>query len=244
LQGPSHVADDSPCQDSHVLQLLGDVESQTLVACVADGAGSAKYSDAGSTIVCEAIAGSAATFFTMGGKVEDLTRDDVLRWCEEARDRIDQEARSRDCESRDLAATLCAAIVTPTCSCFFQIGDGAMILRSNGVYGVVFWPQSGEYANSTNFITAKNYNEQIEFLLTKGDFSDVALMTDGLSRLALQFDSFTPHAPFFDPFFRTLRTTEDFERLNDALQNFLASESVRERSDDDTTLLLASNIVQ
>ena len=37
-------------------------------------------------------------------------------------------------------------------------------------------------------------------------FSDVALLTDGMERLALRFDSRTPHLPFFEPFFQALRT--------------------------------------
>jgi hypothetical protein len=243
LQGPSHAADESPCQDSHAFTVLGNGDAQTLIACVADGAGSAKFSDAGSELTCQAIIDSAAAFFSVGGKLEDLTRDDVLRWCVVARERIEQAARARDCDPRQMAATLCAAVITPKCSCFFQIGDGAIILRRNGVYGVAFWPQSGEYANSTNFITANNYDQRLEFCSIEGTFSDVALMTDGLERLALQFDVQTPHAPFFEPFFRTLRATQDYTGLNEALLKFLGSDSVRERSDDDKTLILASSIV-
>jgi hypothetical protein len=179
----------------------------------------------------------------VGGKLEDLARDDVLRWCEVARERIEQAARARDCDPRQLAATLCGAVLTPTCACFFQIGDGAIVLRRNGIYGVAFWPQSGEYANSTNFITANNFDQRLEFVSTDAGFSDVALMTDGLERLALHFDGQTPHAPFFDPFFRALRAADDYAGLNDALTKFLASDSVRERSDDDKTLILASRIV-
>jgi hypothetical protein len=216
------------------------VPLQTLVACVADGAGSAKYSDLGSAIICNTIVESASTFLNAGGSLDELQREDVLRWCEEARTRIQQEAGVRNCEVRELASTLCAAIVAPERSCFFQIGDGAMILRRNGVYGVVFWPQTGEYANSTNFLTSHQYDSQLEFISIETRCSDIALMTDGLERLALRFDTQTPHVPFFDPFFRAIRAAKEFTSLNDALQTFLASEPVRERSDDDKTLILAS----
>jgi hypothetical protein len=124
-------------------------------------------------------------------------------------------------------------------SAFFQVGDGAMILRRCGVYGVVFWPQSGEYANSTNFLTSDDFREQLAFSAA-GGCSDVALMTDGLERLALRFDSQTPHIPFFDPLFRALRAADDVAGLNEGLRQFLASESVQSRSDDDKTLILAS----
>ncbi len=241
-QGPNHAADDRPCQDSYAVRVVGDEPAPTLVACIADGAGSAQYSDVGSTIVCTTIADCATAFLAAEGRLDQLERQDVLRWCEQARERIHEAATARECVPRELATTLCAALVAPTNSCFFQIGDGAMILRRNGIYGVVFWPQSGEYANSTNFLTAHEYDSQLEFISIDTSCSDIALMTDGLERLALRFDSQTPHIPFFDPFFRALRAADDYTGLNEALHSFLASQPVRERSDDDKTLILASFI--
>lgn len=242
LQGPSHVARSSPCQDSHFLKLRGVEQDQILIACVADGAGSSKYGGVGSEVTCASFAQSSDSFFDAGGQLADLSREEVLRWCDVARARIEQEATARDCMARDLATTLCGALVSPASSCFFQIGDGAIVVRRSHVYGVVFWPQSGEYANTTNFLTADRFAEQLEFIKTGGCFSDVALMTDGLERLALRFKSRTPHAPFFDPFFRALRSAEDYTALNSALQEFLGSASVRERSNDDKTLLLAAHV--
>ncbi len=242
LQGPSHVARSSPCQDSHSLNLRGDELDQILIACVADGAGSSRYGGVGSKVTCASFAQSADSFLDAGGQLSDLTRDDVLCWCDAARARIDEEAAARSCQARDLATTLCGAIVSSASSCFFQIGDGAIVVRRSRVYGVVFWPQSGEYANTTNFLTADRYAEQLEFVKTDGGFSDVALMTDGLERLALRFDVRAPHVPFFDPFFHALRSAEDYTSLNSALQEFLGSSSVRERSNDDKTLLLAAHV--
>jgi hypothetical protein len=196
LQGPSHLQDASPCQDSHSLRVVGENGAQTLVACVSDGAGSAKFSNIGSERVCRSILESAVGFLSAGGQLRHLLRDDVLRWCDLARECVNYEAELRECEPRELASTLCAALIAPEYSCFFQIGDGAMVLRRQGVYGVVFWPQTGEYANSTNFLTGKQYQEQLEFVSVEGSCSDVALFTDGLERLALRFDDQTPMSHF------------------------------------------------
>jgi len=242
LQGPSHATDDSPCQDSFAVRVFDEESNPTLVACVADGAGSAKHSEVGSAIVCNTIVEGVEAFLVAGGQLNKLERQDVLRWCAVARNRIAQVAADLRCEVRELASTLCTAIIAAESSCFFQIGDGAMILRRNGVYGVVFWPQSGEYANSTNFLTSHQYDAQLEFVAIDECCSDIALMTDGLERLALRFDTLTPHIPFFDPFFRALRTADDYSGLNNALLEFLGSGQVRERSDDDKTLVLASFI--
>lgn len=240
LQGPSHIADGTLCQDRNSVCVFRDHETCTLVACVADGAGSARFADAGSLLACESIIRSAAAYFDAHARLDGLSRDDAIRWCEEARERIQAGADERDCERRELATTLCVAIAAPESSVFFQIGDGAIILRNNGVYGVVFWPQSGEYANSTNFLTSDDFHERLAFSATTGGCSDVALLTDGLERLALRFDSQTPHIPFFDPLFRALRAAHDVAGLNEGLRQFLASESVQLRSDDDKTLILAS----
>jgi hypothetical protein len=241
LQGPSHLADGIACQDSNLVHLLGGEATGTLVACVADGAGSAKFSDTGATIACNAVLENAAAHFeTSGGHFDDLNREDVLRWCEDARTRIQQEAKTRECNCRELATTLCVVIAAPNCSVFFQIGDGAIIVGSHGIYGVVFWPQSGEYANSTNFLTADDFQDRLEFLTTTSRCSEVALFTDGLERLALRFDSQTPHGPFFAPLFRALRTSDNLDGLTAALRQFLASDSVQVRSDDDKTLILAT----
>jgi hypothetical protein len=152
--------------------------------------------------------------------------------------RGDPPADSIGCQHAGLHS--CVAILGPTSSCFFQIGDGAMIVGHDGVYGVVFWPQSGEFANSTNFITSNEYRDRLEFRNVKTRFTDAALFTDGLERLALRFDSQIPHVPFFNPLFQALRGSDDVARLNEGLRGFLSSPSVQNRSDDDKTLILAA----
>ena len=242
LQGRSHAADGSPCQDTARVRVVGEGEAQTLIACVADGAGTAAHASEGSRIACESIVEHASEYFEARGSWDGLAIEDVIGWCEEARRRIREEALSRACSTREFATTLCAALLAPQKSFFFQIGDGAIILRSGGIYGVVFWPQSGEYANSTNFLTADDFRVHLEFGAAAVDFSDVALFTDGLERLALQFETRTPHPPFFSPLFDALRSAADQERLSEDLRRFLQSDSVRARSDDDTTLILASRL--
>lgn len=242
LQGPSHAADGSACQDSHLVRLIGESPAQTIIACAADGAGSAKRSDIGSAIACETVANSASKYHKSHGGYTKLQLDDVISWCESVREKMRQMADEKNCKMRDLATTLCVAILSPECSIFFQIGDGAITVGNNGVYGVVFWPQSGEYANVTNFMTADNYQDNIEFQATNSRFSDLALFTDGIERLALDFETQTPHLPFFQPLFRAVRTSRDGSSLGNDLAQFLQSDSVKNRSDDDKTLILATQL--
>ena len=184
--------------------------------------------------------GAALRNFEANGGFEKLQFDNVLEWCEDARTRILDAATLHDCRTREFAATLCLAIIAPDTSYFLQIGDGAIILGNGSLYGVVFWPQSGEYANSTNFLTSDEYAKQLEFFATPTKCSNVALMTDGIERIALRFDIQTPHTPFFDPLFRALGSATDVDSLNEGLRGFLSSDSVQLRSDDDKTLVLAT----
>jgi hypothetical protein len=240
LQGPSHLEGNIPCQDTHAVELVGEGPRGTLVACVADGAGSAKHSDIGSSIACKTIL-EHATKFLESNKLADMQMEDALIWCDEARKRIAAQAEDKGCTTREFASTLLTAILSPERSVFFQIGDGAIILGNDVLYGVVFWPQEGEYANSTNFLTGDQYHEQIEFITTTAThYTKIALLSDGLERLALRFDTQIPHIPFFDPLFRALEKTNDVSGLNEGLRSFLGSDSIHHRTDDDKTLILAT----
>ena len=121
-------------------------------------------------------------------------------------------------------------------------GSPRAVQRRHGALGVVFWPQSGEYLNTTSFLTSPDFQERLQVRLVQGGFTDVALFTDGVERLALQFDSLTPHAPFFHPLFEGVRAIQDVDALAEDLKRFLESDSVTKMNDDDKTLLLACRI--
>ena len=109
-----------------------------LVACVADGAGSSKFSNEGSAFACSAIEENANAFYERHGTFNSIQHEDIIHWCEDAREQIQEEADFRDSDIREFATTLCAAIVTTKKSFFFQIGDGAITVGNQGLYGVVF----------------------------------------------------------------------------------------------------------
>lgn len=240
VRGASHERGGEPCQDTHVAAVIESAWGPGMVACVADGAGSASNSQHGSQIACDAISDKARRHFEREGGFQLVSRDDAIVWCDHARMEIARRAEADGKQPRDYACTLSVALLSERGTAFFQIGDGAIVARQGGVYGVVFWPQSGEYANSTNFLTQDGYEDRLEFLSSPATFGEVALFTDGLERLALSFEGQTAHAPFFDPLLQAVRQTNDLEGLNQGLQGFLTSEVVQNRSDDDKTLVLAA----
>jgi hypothetical protein len=240
VQGHRHLAEETACQDQCAVRVFGSGEQASLVAIVADGAGSAEYSEVGSRLACTSVMNCAALHAATGRSVAQLAFEDILRWCEIARAEIEATAAAAQRDVRDYATTLFAALVSKQGSLFFQIGDGAIVLHQRTTLGVVFWPQSGEYFNSTNFLTGKDFRDRIQFWSTDCGFADVALFTDGLERLALRFDALTAHPPFFVPLFQALRNAADVEALAGDLRHFLQSDSLRDRTDDDKTLVLAS----
>lgn len=241
VTGPSHAKSGAPCQDSQGTRVLTRGGQETLIACVADGAGSAAKSDDGSSLACVTILELATEFFEKHeGSLEKLDRETAVGWCQEARERLAQLAEKREDKLRDYATTLCVAILGPEKAAFFQVGDGAIVARRTGVMGVVFWPQSGEYANSTTFLTIDQVEQHVEFCEATAPYDDLALFTDGIERLALSFEGQTPHPPFFEPLFKTLRSAPDPDALSAELAKFLDSESMRNRSDDDKTVILAA----
>ena len=123
-----------------------------------------------------------------------------------------------------------------------QLGDGAIVVKRAEGYEPVFWPQSGEYINTTFFLTDDAYRRHVLIEMRDEPSSEVAIFTDGLERLALNYGSQTAHAPFFAPMFKALRESRDASELIEPLRAFLDSGPVLERTDDDKTLALATRL--
>ena len=123
---------------------------------------------------------------------------------------------------------------------FLQVGDGAIVYRSaSSPFTPALWPQNGEYANTTWFVTDEEAADLVQLARVSG-VDEVALLTDGLQSLALRFASREAHGPFFEPMFRSLRGPEPAG--DGAVAAFLGSERVNARTDDDKTLVLATRL--
>ena len=47
-------------------------------------------------------------------------------------------------------------------STYFQIGDGGIVVSNEENYDTVFWPEQGEYANTTFFISDDAFSRSFE----------------------------------------------------------------------------------
>lgn len=216
-------------------------EEATLVAAVADGAGSAKLAHLGAELAVDTV----MSIVQLGIRANRYDYEQVLRDAAAlARKRVLEEAIARNVTPRQLACTLLVVIAAPVGGAALQIGDGVIVVRNSAEsWRWMFWPQKGEYANATYFLTDDSALAEAQVSALPNDVQDVALMTDGLEGLALHYASRSAHEPFFRTAFASVHAaTGDGEltALSTALSDFLRSATVRARTDDDTSLILAT----
>lgn len=249
VAGTSHSAHGQPCADASAVRVLGRGRGSLLVAVASDGAGSAERAREGARLACASIVGQAEAWARCGrGRrrrpVSSFAPADAVAWIQAAQRTIDDAAGAEGRERREFSCTLLVAFVDGASAAFFQIGDGAIVYRgADGGYVPALWPQSGEYANCTFFVTDESAADRVQAAWAEG-VHEVALLTDGLQALALHFDRREAHAPFFEPMFARLRRDRGTraERLDRELRAFLDSPAVNQRTDDDKTLVLLTRL--
>lgn len=251
VKGTSHEKSKKPCQDSSLCTVLSSTdEKQIMVAVISDGAGSAKSSDVGSSLACALFIDEIRAFLETGNKISGLSRDFYQEWLMRFQQEISFRAKESNLSSREYACTFLSAVITDNCAVFAQIGDGAIVVDSpeeQDVYNWEFWPQQGEYENTTFFATEGRAFQTLQFSIHHGrTCNEVAMFTDGLQRLALHYQTQSAHSPFFRPFFSSLRKISDQTsgQYIASLETFLNSKQINDRTDDDKTLILATRIVE
>jgi len=243
--GTSHLKQGTVCQDSHACRLLVDADGRTVAVLVAsDGAGSAPRAAEGSLLACRIIQEAVEDYLAQGGRVAGIDVGTARSWVKQVTEGIALRAAEQGEIPRDYACTLLAAIIGEDAAASLQIGDGAIVVSDQPEeWSWVYWPQHGEFANTTNFVTENEVADRLEFGLAMQSIDEVALFTDGIERLVLHFASKTVHAPFFDKMLvpvRALGNDGISAELSRELEKYLSSQAVCERTDDDKTLILAT----
>ncbi len=238
--GTSHKNNpDGLCQDAHMCRYLEGIVP-ALLAVVSDGAGSASHSHLGSRGACEYV----ETRVRDAPSEERFTQSFALDVFQCLRQQLFKMAEEAGLTARDLACTLLVAIVEGCRAAFWQIGDGAICfrIRESETYGYAFWPEKGDYANVTYFVTDANAEEHLEFDVMAGEIIELAAFSDGLERLALDFAAGETHSGFFKGLFPHLSSVGPgySAAISSQLAAFLGSERVNKRTDDDKTLILAA----
>ena len=244
--GSKHSEVGLPCQDvsdSKLVKLADD--SEVLIAVASDGAGSAQHAQVGAATACTSFISHLRASLDEAGNLSFLTADYVKEWIADFQSKIKFSAEQNESSAREYACTFVAAIIGNEQSIFAQIGDGGIVIleaETNDTYQTVFWPQQGEFAGQTNFLTDSKATANLMFKTINQNTQEVAVFTDGMQSLVLNEENQTAHSPFFRPIFAALRKTEAgcAVALQNGMSEYLWSPRVTERTDDDKTLIFAT----
>ncbi|MEP6538882.1 MAG: PP2C family serine/threonine-protein phosphatase [Bryobacteraceae bacterium] len=230
--GTRHVSRGSACQDANAHRLLDD---GTLLIAVADGAGSASRSKEGAECATlAAVEFLAAHLAGMETPVLETVIRDAMSAARSAVEALAAEGSSLN----DFATTLLLTVITDSLVSTLQVGDGAIVaqLSDGESLDVLTAKGDSEYVNQTTFLTSNGYLEAAYFASRPAaSVRAVAVMTDGMQLLAVHHANNTAFGAFFKPMFRF---AADPTATDQALADFLTSEAVCRRTDDDKTLVL------
>lgn len=246
VAGTWHVKASLPVQDACCAEVFITAQGEeVLIAVASDGAGSAAHAQFGSALACDFFVAQVQAHFAGGGSWQQLADDFIGGWIERFQQQVLREAGQAESELPGFACTLLAAVIGRAGAVCFQLGDGAMVAAGRDEpdrYRVICWPQQGEYANTTNFLTDADAAGKVFREWRQDAIDEVALFTDGLQRLVLDYRTQTAHIPFFAPLFAWLRARDAgcSQELAERLAAYLNSEKINARTDDDKTLILVT----
>jgi hypothetical protein len=241
VTGSSHADRGERGQDCCRAGTLQLAEHEFFIGLAADGAGSTTDGGRGAEIACGTTYSCIADTLRQATGLALITDQEIQDWVAAVRAAIDTEAGGAGKRPRDYACTLIGAVAGQSHAIFFQIGDGAIVIRNGTEYETIFWPEQGEYANTTFFVTDETFPEHLGIVHRDTIPEEIALFTDGLQNLVLSFSQKKAHDGFFRPLFGALRVhpAGDFSDFSRQLETFLLREDISARSDDDKTLILA-----
>lgn len=242
--GTSHIRLGTRKQDAlKTFTLLDKSGSRILCAMICDGAGSAQFGGEGASLTCRLISQAVRQHFFATGSMPNT--QEIWSWIDTVRDCMARAAENRGVARKSFACTLVLLIARHKENIVVHIGDGAVVGRDQSEqWRALTWPENGEYASSTYFIT-DDPEPRLRFVESDELYTAYALFSDGIEDMALEHKTMTAHAPFFTSMIRPLdKLSADGkdQNLSAALASFLDSDRVCERTDDDKSLILLSAV--
>lgn len=235
VSGTKHKKYDIECQDyckSFHFENNGNWYSGIGIA---DGAGSSKFAKIGAE---ESITHLIELISNHKEEILSLEKDTIKEWLTETKNYLyEKNALVQDIDLNEFSCTILVCIIAKNFGVFFQIGDGAWILKSNNEFSLLTVPQKGEYHNETVFITSKDATDHLQFKKVHGEIELVVGFTDGLEDIFLYANKISDK--LIDEIVVNVKNFADTNLLHSHLANFLESELINSRTDDDKTFCIA-----
>ncbi len=142
IQGADHIKEDTAGQDSHKIIKCSE---NMLIAAVADGLGSERYSDVASKIAADTASTCCAETLT-----EDSTDEEIYKAIKQAffkaKNQIEDEAKSKGHDVDQYDTTLTLAVIIRDSLYYGHCGDSGIIaLNRTGIYSKVTDQQRDDY---------------------------------------------------------------------------------------------------
>lgn len=246
IAGPYHIDKGIECQDNYYYK---EVNDHVVVAAVADGLGSEKYSKIGSEIASRVAVEHIASIYSSElefSKVKSLMNNAFVYAYKAVLEKVEEMQE----DPNQFDTTLCLGILDDQHLYYGQSGDSGMIaLLSDGSYCNVVDTQNDEEGRVFPLCEGPN---MWEFGELSEPVSSVMLMTDGIYlrfvNKLLKYDSreingrhIEVNVPFAEMLMRrSEQTDEEITELQDQLVQFFR-DYPREKIDDDKTLVLIYN---
>lgn len=243
--GTSHIHAGKTCEDAiHYKVIPIDKENEALICFVSDGAGSAKYAAKASE---ESVLKGVELAEKMIIEGIDISEPNLLVLAEQVYDHLNGLAEIEKVPKNEFSCTLLGFICLPSRTGFIQIGDGAIVRSDESEHlTIIWWPHNGEYQNMTTFLIDNPNLPNLKTKIIEEPIVEFGIFTDGLQMLTLNNETESVHQPFFNNLFPLLRRAKEPEHisiLNNRLIDYLSSDTINCRTDDDKTLLLATKRV-
>jgi hypothetical protein len=228
-------------QDAHAASEVGPA----LVVAVADGAGSASIPAAGAALAVRLAQQEMCRLVRERGpaELETVIRDGARRVLRRFQRSVNALARGARLHPRDFATTLTVVLACPPWVGVFAIGDGFVVTRRGADdFGLLLAPPGGvrRPPGATTLIPARYGAAPARRQITRIEgLTGVAVGTDGMETLMIEFARAEPVRPAQKPFAHLFALADDPGTDSSALTRMLAARRAGELSADDRTLVLA-----
>ena len=240
MQGTSHKSSGTVCQDSSLTMTL---DNGWVIAVIADGLGSAKYSDTGSFLAVDTVTQYVKKHCPKKWVIPKITA--VLKHAFSASlDVISKKASKEKNSLCDYDTTLTVAIYNGSQVVFAHVGDGGIITLSKyGDIAMLTKPQKGD---EFNMVSPLKCEAKWAFGSSDNDVCALAMFTDGI------YDVVCPWIlaeqkqpvyvnyvrPFMDRNVLKVNSMKDFVKIKGEVETFLEGGYNANITDDKTVAVI------